>query len=186
MKIKLQRPFAELCHLRRKEMTPEQLEDEQEQWLRDQVGQMEPYHHAHYMRLLLRLDALRAPIDMVLFCPKCGMQHIDKDNHDENRIKAAELGIDREGDRAYSDWLDEHDWDNPPHRSHLCADPSCGHIWRPADVPTNGVASVKTKGSADSPLARPMARVPPPPGTVEPTVEPVQYKRFNMPLPDRS
>ena len=38
---------------------------------------------------------------------------------------------------------------SPPHRSHLCA--ACGHIWRPADVPTNGVASVKTQGQNDSP-----------------------------------
>ncbi len=35
-----------------------------------------------------------------------------------------------------------------PHRSHLCH--GCGHIWRPADVPTNGVVATKTKGKADS------------------------------------
>ena len=44
-------------------------------------------------------------------------------------------------------------WNNPPHRSHLCH--SCGHIWRPADVPTNGVAAIKTKGSADSAIVQP-------------------------------
>lgn len=43
------------------------------------------------------------------------------------------------------------DWHNPPHRSHLCA--GCGHIWRPADVATNGVAAIKTKGKNDSPVA---------------------------------
>ena len=37
------------------------------------------------------------PIDMVLYCPNCGKQHIDKDNYDEIRIRAAELGVDREG-----------------------------------------------------------------------------------------
>ena len=68
------------------------------------------------------------PIDMVLSCPKCGAQHVD----------APEF---RDG------------WFNPPHRSHLCHD--CGHVWRPADVPTNGVDAVKTKGKADSPLASP-------------------------------
>lgn len=45
----------------------------------------------------------------------------------------------------------------PDHRSHLCRpeDGGCGHIWRPADVPTNGVAAVKTKGQNDSPIAAP-------------------------------
>jgi len=64
-----------------------------------------------------------APIDMVLFCPKCGVQHIDAP--DERTP----------------------DWTNPPHKSHLCH--GCGFIWRPADVPTNGVAATKTKGSRD-------------------------------------
>lgn len=60
-------------------------------------------------------------IDMVLFCPQCGVQHIDEPSPG---------------------------WDNPPHRSHLCC--VCKHVWRPADVCTNGVAFVHTKGSADS------------------------------------
>jgi hypothetical protein len=81
-----------------------------------------------------------APIDMVLHCPKCGLQHVDRD------------------DVEYYDPLDggnAPEWSNPPHRSHLCRpkDGGCGHVWRPADVPTNGVAAVKTKGKADSPLA---------------------------------
>lgn len=59
-------------------------------------------------------------IDMVLHCPACGLQHIDE-------ATAA--------------------WPNPPHRSHLCH--GCGHVWRPADVPTNGVKAVKTKGQRD-------------------------------------
>lgn len=88
------------------------------------------------------------PIDMLLYCPNCGVQHIDKDNSDELRIQAAELGIDREGDRRCERWIEEREWTNPPHRSHLCA--SCGCIWRPADVPTNGVEAVATHGTADS------------------------------------
>lgn len=88
-------------------------------------------------------EAETAPIDMVLHCPECGAQHIDApewvdDPHDieQGRI----LG-----------------WKNPPHRSHLCH--GCGHIWRPADVPTNGVSAVKTRGKADSALAsQPMSR----------------------------
>jgi hypothetical protein len=73
------------------------------------------------------------PIDMVLHCPKCGLQHIDAaDDHPELRD------------------LRVKPWTNPPHRSHLCH--GCGHIWRPADVPTNGVRAVLTKGKDDSPI----------------------------------
>ena len=95
-------------------------------------------------------DIGRKSIDMVLHCPKCGLQHIDKDNYEELRIEAAELGVDREGDRELERWIEEREWPNPPHRSHLCA--SCKHIWRPADVCTNGVLAVKTKGQEDSPI----------------------------------
>jgi len=80
-------------------------------------------------RALQAALSVQAPIDMVLFCPKCGEQHIDA---------------------AKGEWNGEA-WTNPPHRSHLCH--ACGHIWRPADVPTNGVAATKTKGKADSPLS---------------------------------
>lgn len=62
------------------------------------------------------------PIDMILFCPECGRQHIDEPQSEKN-------------------------WDNPPHRSHECQ--YCGHVWRPADVPTNGVAEIETKGQRD-------------------------------------
>jgi hypothetical protein len=94
---------------------------------------------------------------MVLHCPKCHMQHIDRPNHwadDEAPCEPPMEGMTAPEDavartaalRAY-----EEAWTNPPHRSHLCH--GCGHIWRPADVPTNGVAAVKTTGHADSPLA---------------------------------
>lgn len=80
-----------------------------------------------------------APIDMVLFCPACGTQHIDAAEPD--------LGpsIDGSSDMPI--------WSNPPHRSHLCH--ACEHVWRPADIPTNGVAAVKTIGKDDSPIASP-------------------------------
>jgi hypothetical protein len=70
-----------------------------------------------------RLPVAPAPLDMVLHCPSCGAQHVD----------AADP---------------ETGWANPPHRSHLCH--ACGVIWRPADVPTNGVAAVQTRGAADT------------------------------------
>lgn len=94
----------------------------------------------------------QTPIDMVLHCPKCGMQHIDKDNYEELRIEAAELGVDREGERELERWIEDREWPNPPHRSHLCQNRKCGHIWRPADVPTNGVAAIKTAGTKDDPI----------------------------------
>jgi len=62
------------------------------------------------------------PIDLLLFCPACGLQHIDQPQPEKN-------------------------WDNPPHRSHECQ--GCGHVWRPADVATNGVAAIQTKGTRD-------------------------------------
>ena len=97
----------------------------------------------------------QTPIDMVLHCPKCGMQHIDKDNYEELCIEAAELGVDREGERELERWIEEREWSNPPHRSHLCQNRKCGHIWRPADVPTNGVAAIKTAGTKDDPITSP-------------------------------
>ena len=68
------------------------------------------------------------PIDMLLFCPNCGEQHID---------------------RAKPEQKDEtgESWNNPPHRSHRCD--YCSWIWRPADVPTNGVKEIQTKGKVD-------------------------------------
>lgn len=65
------------------------------------------------------------PLPMVLHCPRCGTQHID------------------EPDLANG-------WSNPPHRSHQCQKEGCKTIWRPADVPTVGVASIETKGKADT------------------------------------
>lgn len=73
------------------------------------------------------------PIDMVLFCPNCGKQHIDAPDWMPVASKTEFAPL---------------KWDNPPHRSHLCH--SCGTIWRPADVPTNGVEHTQTKGKADT------------------------------------
>jgi hypothetical protein len=104
----------------------------------------------HFARAVIKVDRVLArstdapsePIDMVLFCPKCGTQHIDD----------VEGGQEVQPDGTVHAELT---WENPPHRSHLCH--GCEHVWRPADVPTNGVATVKTTGKADSPLATPPA-----------------------------
>lgn len=88
------------------------------------------------MRALLqaaRSEGQGPPVAMILHCPACGVQHLDEPDEVSG-------------------------WTNPPHRSHLCF--ACGHIWRPADVPTNGVAAIKTKGAADSPFPpNPQARI---------------------------
>lgn len=72
------------------------------------------------------------PIDMILLCPSCGDQHIDS--------------------------ASPPDWTNPPHRSHRCW--KCGHVWRPADVATNGVVAITTKGKEDDePPSVPLTQV---------------------------
>lgn len=79
------------------------------------------------------------PIDMVLHCPKCREQHIDAPELATRVITANVMGISTTDSPA---------WGNPPHRSHLCHD--CGHIWRPCDIPTNGVSAILTQGKNDS------------------------------------
>jgi hypothetical protein len=76
------------------------------------------------LSVITQQAAPESPIPMILHCPRCGLQHIDAP--DERT----------EG------------WVNPPHRSHLCH--GCGNIWRPADVPTEGVTAIQTRGANDS------------------------------------
>lgn len=64
-------------------------------------------------RLLVMLEAPQPPIKMMLFCPRCRMQHIDAP-HGE--------------------------WTNPPHATHLCE--GCGLLWRPSNENTTGVALI--------------------------------------------
>lgn len=78
-------------------------------------------------------------IDMVLFCPSCGLQHVD----------GPEEPAERDGGERSA-------WQDPPHRSHRCRNPGCRHVWRPSDVVTNGVAEILTRGKDDSPSALPM------------------------------
>ena len=127
-------PFADIRDKRMGELNEEQTERAAELWLRTQIGPSESYWHPLLKQVFRVIDRLRAPIDMVLHCPKCGMQHIDKPESPKHTNAINSLaGLPARGL-----------WTNPPHRSHLCH--GCGHIWRPADVPTNGVAAIKTKG----------------------------------------
>jgi predicted Zn-ribbon and HTH transcriptional regulator len=59
------------------------------------------------------IEVSNRPIDVVLHCPHCKLQHIDAPEPDAG-------------------------WTNPPHREHLCH--GCRKLWRPAVVYTNGVA----------------------------------------------
>lgn len=91
-------------------------------------------------------------IDLILFCPACDHQHIDAPDTDEqytHRLFESawwELG----GEKPER-------WTNPPHRSHLCR--KCGHVWRPSDSFTNGVARIATEGANDSPRLQPGAKL---------------------------
>lgn len=105
------------------------------EWLADCVHFLE---HGHPMQLETLL-----PINLILHCPKCHTQHIDAPETEQEYTKRLHE----------SSWWElggtkPERWANPPHRSHLCH--SCGHIWRPADVFTNGVAAIKTKGANDA------------------------------------
>ena len=62
------------------------------------------------------------PIDIIVFCPSCGKQHVDAPDPARG-------------------------WENPPHRTHECLE--CGHLWRPSFHLTNGVAEVPL-GSSDA------------------------------------
>jgi hypothetical protein len=53
-------------------------------------------------------------LPMILHCPLCSYQHVDKPDLPE--------------------------WDNRPHREHLCH--ACGHLWTPALIPTTGVTEL--------------------------------------------
>lgn len=98
------------------------------------------------LREILREKARRegktpTPINMVLHCPRCHAQHIDEADDAAESLRKGSLG--------------EPVWANPPHRSHLCH--NCGCIWRPADVPTNGVEKVTTHGKNDTtPIPEPV------------------------------
>lgn len=91
---------------------------------------------------------LETPIDMILHCPACLEQHIDApDEPDKYCVTTPDGGCASTDPRCMHQEEPAPRWTNPPHRSHLCK--HCGFIWRPADVATNGVAEIKTKGKDD-------------------------------------
>lgn len=99
-----------------------------------------------------------SPIDMILHCPACGKQHVDAPEPNickcSHSIDSHSTPADCRGtvstESSYPCPCDEYvvAWTNPPHKSHLCH--GCGIVWRPADVPTNGVATIHTRGKDDT------------------------------------
>lgn len=86
----------------------------------DDVSDHIGYAKAALSLLVDEVTTLRLPVEMILYCPRCGLQHVDAPDSD--------LG---------------------PHRSHLCANPDCRCTWRPADVATRGVREIRTQGEGD-------------------------------------
>lgn len=92
----------------------------------------------------------QTPIKMVLHCPVCGFQHLDRPNHWSDKFDAP-MGTESAEDLASLNaavLAYEAEWTNPPHRSHTCL--KCATIWRPADIPTMGVWRVDTVGKSDT------------------------------------
>jgi hypothetical protein len=79
------------------------------------------------------------PVDILLFCPHCGEQHVDEAQ--PGVCETCGHTVRRCNCSPFTEWL------NPPHKSHRCG--FCNHVWRPSDVPTNGVLTLKTKGERD-------------------------------------
>lgn len=59
-----------------------------------------------------RPEVVQKPLDMLLFCPRCNVQHVDRPQPEQG-------------------------WTNPPHATHTCQ--SCGLLWRPSNGLTNGI-----------------------------------------------
>lgn len=93
-------------------------------------------HYQHARDLARAVDVMfpPEPVPMLLFCPKCRTQHIDRDERTDTLISGV-IG---------------EDWSTKPHRSHLCS--GCGFVWRPSDVPTVGVKQLETRGQNDGDL----------------------------------
>lgn len=105
-------------------------------------------------------EAAAKPIDMLIFCPECGMQHIDRPDAPNSKCPSCDSpqpnlhpAVQYEGEvQPCKDPFHNGRWTNPPHKSHTCRkeDGGCGIIFRVADVPTNGVEKIQTRGKADT------------------------------------
>jgi hypothetical protein len=89
------------------------------------------------------------PIDMILHCPDCREQHIDRSTPDICQDCGAEEGEHpKDGhDEGVGGCLTFVAWLNPTHKSHRCG--KCNTVWRPSEFPTNGVEQIN-RGSSDT------------------------------------
>lgn len=113
-------------------------------------------------------DCLLVPVekqslDVVLYCPKCDTQHIDKAEPDKCEscghehkfhFNAGERNICAVGKQITNDKIDCHcngftAWLNPKHKSHRCH--SCNYVWKPFDFPTNGVLETSEQPLENAP-----------------------------------
>lgn len=93
----------------------------------------------------------KKPIDMILFCPKCGMLHVDKKRVDKPDFDSMsdDPGFRDEhpdwpaAEAAMLKWQNDN-WTNPPHKTHRCQ--GCAFEWRPSNHPTNGVEVLSDEG----------------------------------------
>lgn len=88
----------------------------------------------------------KPPVDLILYCPACGLQHIDEPHPCSMGVGCEQVAKCFAATTGAPEQCDA--WRNPPHRSHLCTE--CGYQWRPADIPTQGVRAITTKGRNDS------------------------------------
>ncbi len=126
----------------------------------DADGEVESYYDIQFVVN----NAILTPVDMILHCPNCGTLHVDAPEPDicecgHSQSEHAPWGF-LEGNRVCKECIDCTEfkiaWNNPPHRSHKCHNPDCKDqngkptVFRPADVPTYGVAEIKTRGENDT------------------------------------
>lgn len=113
-----------------------------------------------------------APIDMIIFCPSCHKQHIDRPEPHGKCLCGCLFAEHNYDDDPNGGWAAQRQrsmpmcckncrdkcshfrpaWTNPTHTSHTCRtdDGGCGINFRLADVPTNGVKNIQTKGENDT------------------------------------
>jgi predicted RNA-binding Zn-ribbon protein involved in translation (DUF1610 family) len=93
------------------------------------------------------VELAKLPISMILHCPECHTQHIDRvepPRYHGREITREEWALLKKGQGVnfVPDQSCLHDpWDNPPHKTHLCQ--KCGFLFKPANVETTGVASLE-------------------------------------------
>src|SRR4051794_30259997 len=97
----------------------------------DRLGTLTAYD-IETLRMFFESD----PIDVMLFCPKCGEIHIEKEKPDVCELcgvqkKYHDIGVVPVEYMHFGDNFPV--WLNPPHKSHRCG--NCNFVWRPADVP---------------------------------------------------